>query len=170
VYRLHLFALRQTHSLQAAWFQSFVMAGVRGDCVEHGSGAADQSVGAVVCDGRCVETQGEGVERPDQAQKGSSGAPRDIEEGGGEGAEDEGDEGLKDFNAAQPSRSSSTSATLTPVSDHPNMLKNSRGLRFPFVDQISVTQAQGVAKIALECGLSGQKCLDKLRRSFDKRF
>jgi hypothetical protein len=102
LFYVFLFALRQTHSRQSAWFQSFVMWLVFEVTVS--------STGLVLLTHLFVPLfvmadVSKLKERVLRAllrlRKALLGAPRDIEEGGERGAEDEGVEGLKDFNVAQ---------------------------------------------------------------------
>jgi hypothetical protein len=102
LFYVFLFALRQTHSRQSAWFQSFVMWLLFEVTVS--------STGLVLLTHLFlplfvmadVSRLKEKVLRDlIRFRKALLGAPRDIEEGGGGGAEDEGVEGLKDFNAAK---------------------------------------------------------------------
>jgi hypothetical protein len=102
LFYVFLFALRQTHSRQSAWFQSFVMWLVFEVTVSStGLVLLAHLVLPLFVMASVSRLKERVLEDLIRLRKALLEAPRDIEEGGGTGAEGEGVEGLKDFNAAK---------------------------------------------------------------------
>jgi hypothetical protein len=102
LFYVFLFALRQTHSRQSAWFKSFVLWLVFEVTVSSTGLVLLTHLLVPLCVSADVSRLKERVLRDlIRLRKALMGHPRDIEEGGRGGTEDEGVDGLKDFNAAK---------------------------------------------------------------------